>query len=267
MTPAKSMKRLAAGLLLSAFAAITPAAAQDQSTPAPGAPSMDVATYSATLHLAYVQSPSAGTNDQSLRGLRNLGSILQQRTSLRPASDVIALDLENDSLDKISCFPFIYYPVTSDTQPLSAQARAKLQSYIDNGGMVLIDTQDYGAVTGPAGRDLSETLGKLNLRPLVPLPQDHTLTRAFYLTTLPGTTNDGTVWVEQPGAPASETVSSVIIGNRNWAGAWAGMTTQDMSRDQDLAFRSGVNFVMYALTGNYKSDQTFVPSILERLGK
>ena len=34
-----------------------------------------------------------------------------------------------------------------------------------------------------------------------------------------------------------------------------------------LAYRFGVNLVMYALTGNYKGDQVHVPAILERLGQ
>jgi hypothetical protein len=33
------------------------------------------------------------------------------------------------------------------------------------------------------------------------------------------------------------------------------------------AYRAGVNIMMYMLTGNYKSDQVHVPSILERLGQ
>ena len=33
-----------------------------------------------------------------------------------------------------------------------------------------------------------------------------------------------------------------------------------------MAYRFGVNLVMYALTGNYKSDQVHVPAIMERLG-
>ena len=33
----------------------------------------------------------------------------------------------------------------------------------------------------------------------------------------------------------------------------------------ELAFRAGVNIVMYALTGNYKADQVHVPALLERL--
>jgi hypothetical protein len=38
-------------------------------------------------------------------------------------------------------------------------------------------------------------------------------------------------------------------------------------RQREMAFRFGVNLVMYALTGNYKSDQVHVPAILERLGQ
>ncbi len=34
-----------------------------------------------------------------------------------------------------------------------------------------------------------------------------------------------------------------------------------------MAFRFGINLVMYALTGNYKADQVHVPGILERLGQ
>ena len=34
-----------------------------------------------------------------------------------------------------------------------------------------------------------------------------------------------------------------------------------------FALRTGVNVVMYALTGNYKADQVHVPAILERLGQ
>jgi hypothetical protein len=34
-----------------------------------------------------------------------------------------------------------------------------------------------------------------------------------------------------------------------------------------MAFRFGVNLVMYALTGNYKADQVHIPSILRRLGR
>ncbi len=34
---------------------------------------------------------------------------------------------------------------------------------------------------------------------------------------------------------------------------------------RELAYRFGINLVMYALTGSYKSDQVHLPIILERL--
>ena len=34
---------------------------------------------------------------------------------------------------------------------------------------------------------------------------------------------------------------------------------------REMAYRFGVNWVMYALTGNYKTDQVHVPAIIERL--
>ena len=37
-------------------------------------------------------------------------------------------------------------------------------------------------------------------------------------------------------------------------------------RQREMAYRFGVNLVMYALTGNYKSDQVHVRDLLDRLG-
>ena len=36
---------------------------------------------------------------------------------------------------------------------------------------------------------------------------------------------------------------------------------------REMARRFGVNLAMYALTGNYKTDQVHVPALLERLGQ
>ena len=38
------------------------------------------------------------------------------------------------------------------------------------------------------------------------------------------------------------------------------------ARQRTLAYRFGVNLVMYALTGNYKGDQVHVPAILRAAG-
>jgi hypothetical protein len=72
-------------------------------------------------------------------------------------------------------------------------------------------------------------------------------------------------------------VSPVLIGGGDWAAAWAiapdGMAMLPVGRGQagerqrEMAFRFGVNLVMYVLSGNYKSDQIHVPALLERLGQ
>jgi hypothetical protein len=70
-------------------------------------------------------------------------------------------------------------------------------------------------------------------------------------------------------------VSPVIVGANDWAAAWAVdsagrnpfATIPGGARQRTLAYRFGVNLVMYALTGNYKGDQVHVPSLLERLGQ
>ena len=102
------------------------------------------------------------------------------------------------------------------------------------------------------------------------------LTKAFYLMQdFPGRSAGGQVWVEQIDDRVNDGVASVVIGSNDWAGAWAidgqGRGSHAVvpggERQREMAYRFGVNLVMYALTGNYKADQVHVPAILERLGQ
>jgi len=76
-------------------------------------------------------------------------------------------------------------------------------------------------------------------------------------------------------ARAGDGVSSILITSNDLAGAWAlrpdGQPMLPLvpgePRQRELAFRAGVNIVMYALTGNYKADQVHIPALLERLGQ
>ena len=102
------------------------------------------------------------------------------------------------------------------------------------------------------------------------------LTKAFYLLQqFPGRWASGTLWVEEGQGRSNDGVSSVVVGSNDWAAAWAVdesgqplyATVPGGQRQREMAYRFGVNIVMYALTGNYKSDQVHVPAILERLGQ
>ncbi|MBE9554743.1 MAG: DUF4159 domain-containing protein, partial [Proteobacteria bacterium] len=144
---------------------------------------------------------------------------------------------------------------------------------------ILFDTRDGnygGAGAGPGTQRMRELAEGLDIPRLLPIPVDHVLTKAFYLTQdFPGRWAGDRVWVEQPGERVNDGVSRVIVGGNDWASAWAldnsGLPLYPAvpggEPQREMAFRFGVNLVMYTLTGNYKSDQVHIPAILERLGQ
>jgi hypothetical protein len=237
--------------------------------------------------LAYVTTGLADVDQMSKAGLAGLGAALKARTSYEP-EEPMGVDIARDDL---SFFPLIYWPMDPREKDLTPQALSKIADYMRNGGTIVFDTRDLtlGSVRGPASpgeQTLRRLLAKLDVPPLQPVPGDHVLTKAFYLLNeFPGRWDGGKVWVEalpprNPNAgpePArgGDGVSPVIIGSDDWAAAWAvdgqGRPLVDIvpggERQRELAIRFGVNLVMYALTGNYKTDQVHVPALLERLGK
>ena len=248
-------------------------------------PDLDFAL-NATLqtHLAYVVTNDTAVDETSLEGLEGLSSILLARTSIEPG-DPVGIDIEKD---EIVFFPILYWPVLPDAQPPTAAALAKIDTYMKNGGTIFFDTREDGtgfeAMAGnpsPALLALRGILEKLDIPALEPVPPEHVLTKSFYLLqTFPGRYDLGQLWVETTDTEGATTgnadgVSSIIIGSNDYAAAWA----QDANgeglyaaipggeRQREYAFRSGINIVMYALTGNYKADQVHIPSLLERLGQ
>jgi len=137
--------------------------------------------------------------------------------------------------------------------------------------------RSYTRASAEGGATMRKPDGReVPIPPLLPVPQDHVLTKSFYLLSqFPGRVTGGTVWVEARGNRYNDGVSSVIIGSNDWAGAWAVEADGAASfpvvpggeRQREMAYRFGVNWVMYALTGNYKTDQVHVPAIMERLGQ
>ena len=119
----------------------------------------------------------------------------------------------------------------------------------------------------------SEIIARLDMPPLTDMAADHVLTRSFYLLEgLPGRYIGGRVFVER-GNSANDAVSTVILGGNDWAAAWArdanGLPLYPVmpggEPQREMAYRAGVNIVMYALTGNYKADQVHIPAIMQRL--
>ena len=171
--------------------------------------------------------------------------------------------------------------MTATQRVPSARAIDKLNKYIAGGGLIFFDTTDQNVSglsggSGPGVLRLQELTAGLDVPPLTPVPPDHVLTRAFYLLKdFPGRWIGGNLWVEAANSRINDGVATVIVGSNDYASAWA---VDDMGqpifpvtpggeRQREMAYRFGVNLVMYALTGNYKSDQVHIPAILERLGQ
>lgn len=237
--------------------------------------------------LAYVITGNPEIDDASAAGLSGLTRFLAERTALEPGAP-IGIDLAGDEL---AFYSLLYWPIDPAADKPNDQTIARIDTFMRNGGTILFDTRDHinasasGFSSTPATLKLREILEDLDVPPLQPVPPDHVLTKAFYLLdSFPGRYAGSPLWVEsleeitargdRP-VRAGDGVSPIMITGNDFASAWAISedgefmypTVPNNPVQRDYAFRSGVNIVMYSLTGNYKADQVHIPALLERLGQ
>ena len=227
----------------------------------------------AKLRFAYIKTGDRRLDDTTRAGLFGLSYQLGLRTSVEP-DQPHGVDPARDSLE---LYPMIYYAVPRDAKPFSPAAVAKINGYLRSGGAFVVDTRDAAP-----GRDVSQDLQRLlqgiDAPPLQPAPANHVLTKSYYLIrTFPGRLN-GRLWIESGAldrdSRRGDGVSGLFIGGSDWAGAWAIdqnsgkplLTMDGGPQAREMAYRFGINLVMYILTGNYKEDQVHIPDLLERLG-
>ena len=293
---------LAIGVIAIGMTALSPQAAQAQTPPAPQAQTApaqgpfddtrpgddEILGHLDNTHLAYVVTGESEVDRISERGLAGLTEFLTYRTTLEPGAPV-GLDI---SKDELSFYSLIYWPISANAEMPSAAAISRIDAYMRAGGTVLFDTRDQlsslsaASGTSPNTERLQAILADLDIPPLEPVPTDNVLTKSFYLlTSFPGRYSGSPLWIEaQPqsnGEPSErparsgDGVSPIMITGNDMAGAWATddngapllPTVPPDEMQREYAFRSGVNIMMYMLTGNYKADQVHIPALLERLGQ
>jgi len=238
--------------------------------------------------IAYVVTGVSSTDAITRAGIEGLNRFLADKTAFVPG-DPAPVDIATDEL---SFYPLIYWPIDVNAPIPSEEAITRIDAYMQQGGTVLFDTRDEfsagfgsGDAVTPETRRLREILSGLNVPALEPVPEDHVLTKAFYiLNEFPGRYRGGELWVEASVNAQSRVdrpvrtgdgVTPIMITSNDLAGAWAiddnGQpllpTVPSDPMQRVYAFRAGVNIMMYMLTGNYKSDQVHVPALLERLGQ
>lgn len=238
--------------------------------------------------LGYIITGDQKTDSIAKAGLYGLTRILIERTSVEPAEP----EGVNIETDELAVYPLLYWAVSESQPRPSDEAIASLNEYMRRGGMLMIDTRDRNLALGsgdtPGTRALKRLTAGLDLPPLSPVPEGHVLHRSFFLLDdFPGRWRGGKVWVEaappedmeevaREGGFKNDGVSPIIVGGHDWAGAWAlteagrpmlPMSGRGGERQRELAYRFGINLVMYAYTGSYKSDQVHIPALLQRLGQ
>ncbi len=289
LLPQTILARTAAVLALFCVVALShPVQAADAPPPPPGVNGtvpprdIDAATRAAVLEtrLAYVVTGVADIDRMTGAGLTALTRLLFDRTAAELAEPA-RVDLNSPTIasEALSAYPIIYWRVTAAAPIPPARGLSAINTYLQRGGMVIFDAPEQAGALGGAGggiRDrLDEITAKLDLPAVVELNEDHVLNRAFYLLHgLPGRYAGVPTLVERE-TSTNDSVSAVIIGGADWAAAWARDSDNvpmyavipGGEQQREMAYRAGVNMVMYALTGNYKADQVHVPAILQRLNQ
>lgn len=205
------------------------------------------------------------------RALRRMAWEIATRTAI--AVDPEALDPVQVSLDpeKLADHPFLYLAGDREFPIPSEKEIAVLRRYLTFGGFLLIDSAEGttdGAFDGSV-RQLIDVLYPHPQKGLELIGRDHVVYKSFYLINRPV----GRVAV----SPTMEAVfrddrAAVIYCQNDLGGAWQRdefsnweyACEPDGERQREMAFRLGVNLVMYAMCLDYKSDQVHVPFIMRR---
>jgi hypothetical protein len=231
------------------------------------------ADLSSAIYLAYVETGDRDTDQVSFNGLYGLMKAVNARTTIK----VKGVQNVNPESDALYFYPFLYWPMTEAQPELSVTAARNVQNYLGRGGMILFDTRDqqFGNLNSATigTKKLRELTRNVQIPELVAVEPGNILGKTFYLLDdFPGLYSGGKVWVEKEPSPSYDSVTSVVIGGNDWAAAWsrdpadrARFVVTGGEQQREMSYRFGVNLLMMALAGNYKSDQVHVPYILERL--
>lgn len=192
---------------------------------------------------------------------------LEMRTSIDASRERRLMDLSDPDL---FFSPFLFMAGNYEFEPFSPQERESLRRYLTFGGFFFAE-DTLGAKGYGFDRALRAELKKVfPHQDLKRLPLDHPVYRSFYLINHIGG--------RQLVSPYFEGITldhwtPVIYSQNDLSGAWSrdklgkwihecppGGETQ-----RSLAFKAGINMIVYSLTSDYKRDLVHHPFIKKRL--
>ena len=189
-----------------------------------------------------------------------------KRTSLLVREQPLTLELGHADLFRS---PLLVLLGQGPFEPLSEAQVARLSRYLRAGGALFVDD---ASPLGDDGFDVSlrrELARVLPGRPLVRLSNDHTLYRSFFLLERAYGRIDRSPFTE--GIDLDDRTAVIYSRNdlfgafgRDPLGGWRLPVVPGGETQREMAFRLGINLVMYATCLSYKRDQVHVTEILRR---
>jgi hypothetical protein len=216
----------------------------------------------------FAQVKYNGEWDPRPRAYRRLMSTLDLRTSVKASFQ--KKEIEIDSPDLFH-FPFLYLAGKGSFEPFSQTQIKRFRKFLTLGGTLLIDDVSGEENSPFDNRIRLETDRIFPEYSLERIPRDHVLYRSFYLLGMPSGRRIIKPYLE--GITFEDEERTALIYSRNdlggaWSedefGRWQYECIPGGESQRELAFRTGINIIIYALTGNYKKDQIHAPFINRR---
>ncbi|MEO8552184.1 MAG: DUF4159 domain-containing protein [Kofleriaceae bacterium] len=200
--------------------------------------------------------------------LKKMAWEISKQTSIDVDTEPAIVTPTSDTLFET---PFLYFAGDRAFELPSAAGIDALRRFLTFGGMMLIDSAE-GSTDGAFDASVRKLITAVFPSPakgLEIVPADHVVYKSFFLLDKPV----GRLAI----APAMEGITRdgrlvcCYVAN-DLGGAWArdDFGNYDFQcepggeKQRSLAFRMGINLVMYALCLDYKSDQVHVPFIMKR---
>jgi hypothetical protein len=197
---------------------------------------------------------------------RRLAWEVRQRTSVETRLESTQIRLSDP---QVFDSPLLYISGDRAFPPLSEAEVQGLRRFVDYGGFVIIDDAGAPEDTGFDGsirRSLARAFGP---QALARVDDKHVVYRSFYLVSRPVGRIEGPAYlegVERAGRLALVYSRHDLGGafERDNLGNYTHAVVPGGERQREMAFRLGVNLVLYALCLDYKDDQVHAPFIMRR---
>ena len=197
---------------------------------------------------------------------RSLMETLVSRTSVAASPDRVDVRAADP---KLFTLPFLYWTGSREFPPLAAAEIERLRLYLESGGFMLVDD----ALSAPGvgfDKSFQRELSRLFPgKPLVRLPDDHTVFISYYLIDRVAGRTANRPYLA--GINLSDRTPLIYSSNdlggawaRDRAGKWLNQVEPGGELQRETAIRIGINVILYSLCLDYKKDLIHTPFISER---